>query len=476
MQYETVIGLEVHVQLKTVSKLFCGCSTQFGAQPNTQVCPVCLGYPGVLPVLNHQAFVYALQMGLMVGCEITPYSKFDRKNYFYPDLPKAYQISQYDKPLCCGGKLQIWVDGVKKEIRLTRIHLEEDAGKLMHFSSDSGVDYNRAGVPLIEIVSEPDLRSPKEAYEYLRVLKTILEYLDVSDCNMEEGSLRCDANVSLRAVGDQKFGTKAEIKNLNSFRGVEKAIQYEIQRQSDVLSQGGRIVQETRLWNADEEVTRSMRSKEEAHDYRYFPEPDLIPMVTSHEEIERLKANLPELPQIRAERFMRNYALSEYDASVLTAKRTLADFFEKCAQNSKNPKAVGNWIMGDLMRELKLHGLEIHQSPVTPESLISLVELIDEGVISGKMAKDVFTEVYKSGKSPKEVVKSKGLIQLTDKAQIEEAVRKVLQENQKTVQDFFNGKKNALAFLVGQVMKVTQGRANPQMVNELLMQEVERLK
>lgn len=468
--YETVIGLEVHVQLKTVSKLFCGCSTQFGAEPNTQVCPVCLGFPGVLPVLNEKALTFAVMTGLMMGSKINPFSKFDRKNYFYPDLPKAYQISQYDKPLCLGGGIQIDVEGQKKTIRLTRIHLEEDAGKLMHFVKESGVDYNRTGVPLIEIVSEPDIRSPQEAYEYLRTLKTILQYLGVSDCNMEEGSLRCDANVSLRPQGAETFGTKAEIKNLNSFRGVEKAIQYEIQRQTEVLAQGGRIVQETRLWDSELAATRSMRSKEEAHDYRYFPEPDLVPIVISEGLIARLKASLPELPQVRLDRFMKAYGLSEYDASVLTADRALADFFEEGVKASKNPKAIGNWIMGDLSRELKARNLEIQNSPVKPEDLAALVALIDGGVISGKMAKDVFMEMCETRKSPQDIVKSKGLSQLSDKDQIIEVVRKVLQENPRTVEDYYSGKKNALVFLVGQVMKVTKGRANPQMVNEMLTQ------
>lgn len=475
MQYESIIGLEVHVQLKTVSKLFCGCSTKFGAKPNTQVCPICLGFPGVLPVINEKVLTYALLTGLTLGCKISNFSKFDRKNYFYPDLAKAYQISQYDKPLCLGGGVDISLDGVKKRIGLTRIHVEEDAGKLIHFDRDSGVDYNRAGVPLIEIVSEPELRSSQEAYEYLKALKTILEYLDVSDCNMEEGSLRCDANVSLRPAGTEKFGTKAEIKNLNSFHNVEKAITYEIKRQEEVLNSGGRIIQETRLWDKDQEVTRSMRSKEEAHDYRYFPEPDLVPIITTQAQMDGLKASLPELPQTRLERFMKDYGLSEYDAGVLTAKRAVADFFEKAAKLSKNVKAVGNWVMGDLMRDLKEKGLEIEASPVKPQDIAGLVELIDTGVINGKMAKDIFVEMFKTGSSPKEIVQAKGLTQVTDQGQIESAVRQAIQENPKSVQDYQSGKKNAVTFLMGQVMKLTKGRANPKIVNELLVQELSRL-
>ncbi|MBI1870338.1 MAG: Asp-tRNA(Asn)/Glu-tRNA(Gln) amidotransferase subunit GatB [Chlamydiae bacterium] len=472
MLYETVIGLEVHVQLKTASKLFCGCSTQFGALPNTQVCPVCLGFPGTLPVLNEKALTYAVMTGLALGSEIAKESKFDRKNYFYPDLPKAYQISQYDKPICVGGEVPVDIDGIKKSIRLTRIHLEEDAGKLVHFTRDSGVDYNRGGVPLVEIVSEPDLRSPKEAYEYLRSLKSILEYLDVSDCNMEEGSLRCDANVSLRPVGTEAFGTKAEIKNLNSFRNVEKAIIYEIERQKKILEDGGRIIQETRLWDQDQSLTRSMRSKEEAHDYRYFPEPDLVAISIPLEKIEFLKKNLPELPHIRCDRFMKEYGLSQYDAEVLTAEKNLADFFEKGAHCSKNAKALGNWIMGDLMRELKLKNLNISQSPVSVDALIELVELIEVGKISGKMAKDVFMNMFGEGQSPKDIVQSKGLSQLSDASELESVVKKVIQENPKSVEDYRSGKKNAITYLVGQVMKVTKGRANPKLVNELLEKEL----
>ncbi len=475
MQYEPVIGLEVHTQLKTVSKLFCGCSTKFGALPNTQVCPVCLGFPGTLPVLNEKALHYALMTGLMVGSEISMFSKFDRKNYFYPDLAKAYQISQYDKPICQGGVIPISLDGTHKKIGLTRIHLEEDAGKLNHFTKDSGVDYNRGGIPLIEIVSEPDIRSAKEAYEYLKALKTILEYLDVSDCNMEEGSLRCDANVSLRLIGTEKFGTKAEIKNLNSFHNVEKAINYEIKRQEELLNSGGRVVQETRLWDKDKEVTRSMRSKEQAHDYRYFPEPDLVPIIVSSEMLQKIKSELPELPQARLNRFVKDYGLSEYDAGVLTAQKDLADFFEEGAKVSKNVKAVVNWIMGDLLRDLNEKGLSIQQSVVKPEDISSLVELIDSGTISGKIAKDVFVEMFKTGASPKEIVKAKGLTQVSDQGQIEAAVQKAIQDNPKSLQDYQSGKKNALTYLVGQVMKLTQGRANPKMVNELLQQELSKI-
>jgi len=475
MQFETVIGLEVHVQLNTESKLFCGCSTQFGALPNTQVCPVCLGFPGVLPVLNEKAMTYAVMTGLAVGSEISLFSKFDRKNYFYPDLPKAYQVSQYDKPICKGGKISINIDGVKKDIHLTRIHLEEDAGKLTHFDKFSGVDYNRTGIPLIEIVSEPDIRSPQEAHEYLRSLKMILEYLKVSDCNMEEGSLRCDANISLRPVGEKKFGTKAEIKNLNSFRNVEKALEYEIERQTQILNEGGRVVQETRLWSVEEGLTRSMRSKEEAHDYRYFPEPDLLPMQLTKEDIEKIHRDLPELPVARKARFMNEYGLPDYDAGVLTADRNLADFYETAARKAKNSKAAGNWIMGDLLRELNAQNIPIQKSPVSPEHIAELVDLIEAGTVSGKMGKDIFVDMFKTGNSPQEIVKAKGLVQLTDETQIMDAVQKAIQENTKSVQDYLSGKKTAVTYLVGQVMKVTKGRASPKMVNELLAKELDRL-
>lgn len=476
MDYEIVIGLEVHVQLKTESKLFCGCSTRFGAPPNSQVCPVCLGFPGVLPVINERALTFAALAGLMLGSEISTASKFDRKNYFYPDLPKAYQISQYDMPLCRGGSLRIVTGNAVKTVRLHRIHLEEDAGKLVHFDRDSGVDYNRAGVPLIEIVSEPDLRAPQEAYEYLKALKRILEYLDISDCNMEEGSLRCDANISLRPAGEQELGTKTEIKNLNSFRNVEKALQYEAQRQKAVLDQAGRIVQETRLWDADEEVTRPMRSKEEAHDYRYFPEPDLVPVALSQDEIFRLQAGLPELPQVRSERFISAFGLSEYDADVLTAKRSTADFFEESARLCASPKAAANWIMGDLSRDLKLKNLDIRSSPVTPENLAGLIQLIEKGTISGKMAKEVFLEMFSTRSTAHQIVQSRALSQLSDPSQIQDVVRKVIERNSNTVKDYFSGKKNAIVFLVGQVMKETQGRANPKMVNEMLIEEIEKLR
>ena len=354
--------------------------------------------------------------------------------------------------------------------------MEEDAGKLVHFKTDSGVDYNRGGVPLIEIVSEPDLRSPKESYEYLRALKTILEYLNVSDCNMEEGSLRCDANVSIRPKGAKEFGTKAEIKNMNSFHNVEKAIEYEIERQKEVLAQGGRVVQETRLWDADQGLTRSMRSKEEAHDYRYFPEPDLVPVVISKEEIEKIRKSLPELPHKRKERFVRDYALPEYDAGVLTAQRSTADYFEESTRLTKNVKAVSNWMMGDLMKEMNQNRLDFTQCPVAPKDLAKLVDLIDQGTITGKIAKDVFLDMFKTGKNPQDIVQSKGLTQIADSSQIEEVIRKVLMDHQKTVEDYFGGKKNAVTFLIGQIMKATQGRVNPKMANELLIKEIEKLR
>jgi len=473
MEYESVIGLEVHAQLLTRSKLFCACATVFQADPNEQTCPICLGMPGVLPVLNHQAVEFAIRTGLAMQGQVTAVSRFARKNYFYPDLPKGYQISQYEEPLIAGGGLSIDVDGTSKHIRLIRIHLEEDAGKSIHGEhladpSKSYVDLNRTGVPLLEIVSEPDLRSPEEARAYLQKLKTILEYIEVCDGNMEEGSLRCDANVSLRPKGSQTLGTRAEIKNLNSFRNVQRALEYEIERQADVLDGGGRVVQETRLFDANRGVTLPMRSKEEAHDYRYFPEPDLVPLCIDQEWIERVRQDLPELPDARRQRFVTHYSLPDYDADVLTASRALADYYEATVRLYNQPKVVSNWVMGDVIRELNRHHHTPQQAPVTPAHLADMLHLIDEGVLSGKIAKTVFEEMYRTGKPAKAIVAEQGLVQMSDSAALEAVIHKVLTDHASQVEAYRGGKQQVFGFFVGQTMKATQGKANPALVNELL--------
>lgn len=478
-QYETVIGLEVHAELLTDSKLFCSCSTEFGAEPNTHCCPVCLGLPGVLPVLNRKALDYAIKAALALHAEIAEYSKFDRKNYFYPDLPKAYQISQFDLPLAKGGWVELRMDGRAKRIGITRVHLEEEAGKSVHsgesiIGSDFSLeDYNRVGIPLIEIVGEPDLRSPEEAHQYLERLKAILQYAGVSDCKMEEGSLRCDANISLRPLGQAEFGVKVEIKNMNSFRAVQKALEYEVARQTEVLASGGRIVQETRAWDEGRGVTVSMRSKEEAHDYRYFPEPDLPPMVISRDEVERLRAELPEMPLDRADRFVSEYGLPEYDADLLTSSRRLADWFESAVRDYHDPKAVSNWVMGDLLRLLKAEGKELDELAFTPGHLVEMLKLMDAGTISGKIAKTVFEEMFHTGKRAEAIVKEKGLVQISDEGELARIVEAVLAANPKSVADFRGGKEAALGFLVGQVMKETKGRANPGLVNQMLRQKLQ---
>jgi len=479
MEFEPVIGLEVHAQLKTESKIFCSCSTAFGAEPNMHVCPVCLGMPGVLPVLNRKVVDYSLRMALATGCKIAPKSRFARKNYFYPDLPKGYQISQYELPIAEKGHIDIEAGGKRKTIGLTRIHMEEDAGKLVHDMSRpvSRVDYNRTGVPLIEIVSEPDLRTSEEAGAYLRKLRSIVRYLGICDGNMEEGSFQCDANISLRPRGVDAFGTRAEIKNLNSFRHVEKALDYEIRRQQAILEDGGEIIQETRLWNPDKNKTVSMRGKEEAHDYRYFPDPDLLPLVIDDEWIHEVKKRLPELPDEKKERFITEYGLPEYDAGVLTSARELADYFETCVDTFPKPKPVSNWIMGSLLALLNSLGKEIEDSPVSAPDLSALLKLVDEDVISGKIAKTVFEEMAKTGKAPKLIVEEKGLVQMSDQSAIEDVVSRVLSESPEEVEAYKNGKKKLMGFFVGQVMKKTKGRANPKMVNELLgkmLDETER--
>ncbi|MGB9886202.1 MAG: Asp-tRNA(Asn)/Glu-tRNA(Gln) amidotransferase subunit GatB [Moorellales bacterium] len=477
--YEAVIGLEVHVELKTASKAFCSCPTAFGAEPNTQVCPVCLGLPGVLPVINRKMVDYALKVALALNCRIAPRCKFDRKNYYYPDLPKNYQISQYDLPLATGGYLEIEVDGRTRRIGITRVHMEEDAGKLIHQGEALGpgayslVDLNRTGVPLLEIVSEPDLRSPEEAYAYLTALKAVLQYLDVSDCKMEEGSLRCDANVSVRPRGSSAFGTKTELKNMNSFKALQRALAYEIERQIEVLLRGGEVEQETRMWDEARGVTVTMRGKEEAHDYRYFPEPDLVPLEIDSAWIDRIRAELPELPAQRRRRFVEQYGLPAYDAGVLTASRAMADYFEACTSLYPQPKTVSNWLMGDFSRLLNASGLEVEQTPVKPEGLAELLKLIDEGTISGKIAKTVFEEMFATGRSARAIVEEKGLVQISDEAALAAVVDRVLAENPGPAADFRAGKEKALGFLVGQVMRATRGQANPALVNRLLRERLQ---
>ncbi|MBT6600120.1 MAG: Asp-tRNA(Asn)/Glu-tRNA(Gln) amidotransferase subunit GatB [Nitrospina sp.] len=477
MNYEMVIGLEVHVQLKTQSKIFCSCSTTFGKPANENTCPVCLGMPGVLPVLNKEALQLAMKACLSTNCRITPMNRFARKNYFYPDLPKGYQISQFELPLGVGGYINIQTNGVKKKIGLTRIHMEEDAGKLIHGENldspdKSYVDFNRTGVPLVEIVSEPELRSGEEAREYLTQLKSILDYAEISDCNMEEGSLRCDANVSVRPEGQKEFGTRTETKNLNSFRFVQRAIEYEVDRQIKVLEQGDSIIQETRLYDSSKGVTFAMRSKEEAHDYRYFPEPDLVPIEISDKWIEETMDQLPELPEQKRERFIQSYKIPEYDAGVLTTSREIADYYEKSASLHPNPKLISNWIMGELLRELKNDGQKINASPIKPERLVSLLKLIEDGTLSAKMAKIVFEEMYRSSKSAIEIVTKKGLAQITDSSAIENLVDEVLQLNTGQVEQYRNGKEKVFGFLVGQIMKKSKGQADPTLVNKLLKDRI----
>ncbi len=478
-KYETVIGLEVHVELKTKTKIFCACSTEFGAQPNTQVCPICAGFPGMLPVLNKQAVDYAIKAGLALNSDIADYCKFDRKNYFYPDLPKAYQISQYDYPICLGGHLDVEVDGQKRRIGITRAHLEEDAGKLIHQGSIttspfSLVDLNRAGVPLLEIVSEPDIRSAEEARIYLEKLRSVLLFAGVSDCKMQEGSLRCDANISVRLLGAAEFGTRVEIKNLNSFRALERAIDYEAKRQVDVLENGEKLIQETRTWDEEKQMTKSMRTKEEAEDYRYFPDPDLPPVRVAAEWIEKVKNAMPELPEEANRRLVNTYGLSEYDASVLTLTPEHLRFFDECVNLYNEPKVVANWIMGDLNRLLNNANIEINESKVSPKSLADLLLLIDQGVISGKMAKDVLEDMFDTGHNPETIVKEKGMAQISDEETLLALIDEIVANNPKVVEDYKEGKKKALGFFVGQVMKTTKGQANPAIVNKLLLDRLGR--
>jgi len=477
MDYEVVIGLEVHTEMKTASKIFCGCSTKFGAEQNSNVCPICLGLPGVLPVLNAKVLEFAVRTGLALNCRILPFSKFDRKNYYYPDLPKNFQISQYDLPIAVDGHLDIEVGGETRRIGITRIHMEDDAGKLVHAGTIAKadytlVDYNRTGVPLLEIVSEPDIRSAEEAKAYLEKLKAILQYIDVSDCKMEEGSLRCDANISLRPKGENKFGTKAEIKNLNSFKAVQKSLEYEAVRQAEVLDEGGRGVQETRSWDEARGITVSLRSKEQAHDYRYFPEPDLVPVVVDPAWVEDIRRSLPELPDARKARLMKDYGLSAYDAGAITAKRKMADFFDATVAAGADAKAAANWLMGELSRQLNAAGRAIDDCPVTPGQLAGLIDLLAQGTISGKIAKTVFEAMWTSGKDAATIVKEQGLVQISDAGAIEAVVDKVIAANPQSIADYKAGKERAIGFLVGQVMKETKGRANPELVNKLLRERM----
>ena len=478
MKYEAVIGLEVHTELRTATKIFCSCRTSFGAEPNTNVCPVCLGLPGVLPVLNKKVLEFAVRTGLALNCEISRYSKFDRKNYYYPDLPKNFQTSQYDLPICEHGHLDVEVDGKKTTIRITRAHMEEDAGKLVHHGTSitdsdySLVDYNRTGTPLLEIVSEPDMRSAKEAVAYMEKLRAILQYCGVSDCKMEEGSLRCDANVSVRPVGQKELGTKTEIKNINSFRGVERAIEYEAMRQAELLEEGGTIVQETRTWDEKEGVTKSMRKKEEANDYRYFPEPDLVPFTVSEEYIEEIRKTLPELPDARKERYMESYGLTSYDADYLTNDKARADYFEAMVAAGADPKEAANWLMGDFAKKLSQSGLEMASAPVTAAALADLLGLIGKGTISGKIAKQVFSDMWETGKDAETIVKEKGLVQISDTGALEELADRIIAANPQSVADFKAGKKKAVGFLMGQIMKETKGKANPQVVNGILTKKL----
>ncbi|MBI4698057.1 MAG: Asp-tRNA(Asn)/Glu-tRNA(Gln) amidotransferase subunit GatB [Nitrospirae bacterium] len=473
MQYESVIGLEIHAQLSTDSKMFCGCSTKFGAEPNTQTCQVCIGMPGVLPVMNKKAIEYVIKTGLAVNCRIAPYSRFARKNYFYPDLPKGYQISQYELPICEHGFVEITVDGITKKIGLTRIHLEEDAGKNIHegAGSHSFVDLNRAGTPLMEIVSEPDIRSPQEAAEFVKKLRAIVRDIGVCDGNMEQGSLRCDANVSVRPVGQKELGTKTEIKNMNSFRFVEKALEYEIKRQIKILNEGGRIVQETRLWDSNKGITESMRSKEEAHDYRYFPEPDLVPVEVDNAWIERIKEGIEELPDERKQSLIQ-HGLPEHDANLLSINRSSSDLFKKTVNLGSSSKSVSNLMIGDLRRILNEENKDFDECPLGPEHLDGLLKLIENGTISGRIGKTVLEEMYKTGKHAESIVKEKGLIQVSDESEIEKVVDEILSKSPKEVERFRAGEEKLLGFFAGQIMKATKGKANPKIVNELLRKKL----
>ena len=470
MEFETIIGLEVHAQMLTDTKIFCNCSTKFGGAPNSHTCPVCLGMPGVLPVLNKKVVEYAMMMALATNCTINPSNSFARKNYFYPDLPKGYQISQYAYPLAEHGYVWIDMDGKQKKIGITRIHMEEDAGKLIHDENNpfSYVDLNRTGVPLIEIVGEPDIRSPEEAAEYLKRLHEILVYLEICDGNMEEGSFRCDANVSIRPVGQKEFGTRTELKNMNSFRNVQRALEYEVKRQQYLVENGESIIQETRLWDDAQGATNSMRSKEEAHDYRYFPDPDLVKVVVDEDWIAKIRESLPELPVAKRERFIREYQIPAYDAGVLTADKALALYYEDVVRLCGKPKQASNWVMGDVLRFLNEGKRDIRQCPISARSLADMINLIEEGTISGKMAKDIVEDMYHTGKPPQDIIREKGLVQITDEGELTETIKAIIDAHPVQLADYRGGREKLFGFFVGQVMKATQGKANPQLVNNLL--------
>jgi len=476
-EYETVIGLEIHAELSTDSKLFCNCKTTFGADANTQTCPICLGMPGVLPVLNKRALEFTIRAALAMNCKIAEFSKFDRKNYFYPDLPKGYQISQYGLPLSYDGYLEYEFDGEIKRCGITRVHLEEDAGKLVHEGvtnnpNTSHIDFNRSCVPLIEIVGEPDLRSTTEAIAFWRAVKEVLEYLGISDCNMEEGSYRCDANISLRPAGSEEYGTRTELKNQNSFRNVQAALEFEENRQAKILNEGEEVIQETRLFDVERGITRSMRHKEEAHDYRYFPEPDLVPIEVDKRWVEEIRSTLPELPMYRRRRFIEAYQIPEYDAAFLTATRQMADYYEECVKLSGDPKTCSNWIMVDLSSLLNEAGQSIEECKVTPRHLSDMIKMIKSGAISGKIGKTVLEAMFVSGKTPQQVVQEKGLVQISDENEIENIIEQVIVENPKPVQEYREGRKKAIGFLVGQVMKLTKGKANPRLANKILQEKL----
>jgi aspartyl-tRNA(Asn)/glutamyl-tRNA(Gln) amidotransferase subunit B len=472
MSYETIIGLEIHAELNTKSKFFCSCSTEFGAKPNANTCPICLGLPGTLPVLNEEVVNLAIKAGTALNCEINKLNKMDRKNYFYPDLPKAFQTSQYDLPICSGGSVEIDAEGTKKTIRLNRIHIEEDAGKLVHLEHEAAslIDYNRVGVPLIEIVSEPDLRSPTEAVTFLRTLKSVLEYSEISDCRMEQGSLRCDANISLRKYGEETLNTKVELKNINSFKELQKALEKEEARQRELYTFGEeyKIKQETRRWDSGKGRTVPMRSKEDAHDYRYFPEPDLMPIIIKEEQIESIKSTLPEMPAKKKERFLQQYGLTEKEAAIIVDDKPLSHFYEEVIKEGTNPKTAANWLLGDILRLLKEKELSSDKLPIQPRALHELLTFIETGKISNTAGKEVFEEMFNTGKAPEEIIKEKGLSQISDTKELERIINEILDSNLDSIESIKIGKNQAVGFLMGQLMKASKGKANPKVAKELL--------